>query len=209
MTATAIAPALPADDLQEMASASPQVDTATAVAEIRAQGYTVLPSLLPVSLIDRWQAAFLLLWQDCDRAGVPDNRGPHRRYLDLPFSYPFQDPQVHAHPAILAIAETILGKDCLLLHLGTDTPGPGSQDQDWHADVPQLFPETGLVTPAMALSVNIPLVDVTLDNGPFECRARQPPADRRGRHARACARGRARCVRCCCVAGTCWCAIRR
>ncbi len=73
------------------------------------------------------------------------------------------------HPEILAVVEAVLGKDILLLHLGTDTPSVGSQDQDVHSDIVELFPAEGLVTPTPAVSVNFPLVDVTEANGPFAC----------------------------------------
>jgi ectoine hydroxylase-related dioxygenase (phytanoyl-CoA dioxygenase family) len=44
----------------------------------------------------------------------------------------------------------------------------GSDFQDIHRDAPPLFPETGRETPPFQLAVNFPLVEVTIENGPFE-----------------------------------------
>lgn len=136
------------------------------LAALHRDGYTILRRLLPPALIARWRAAFQPLWAATEAAGIPVNRGPGRRYLDLPFHEPFDDPGVLAHPTILALLRAILGEQAQLLHLGTDTPGPGSEDQDLHADVPDLFPGAD-PTPPFAIAVNIPLVAVTTANGPF------------------------------------------
>jgi ectoine hydroxylase-related dioxygenase (phytanoyl-CoA dioxygenase family) len=62
----------------------------------------------------------------------------------------------------------LVGPEPVLCQLATDTPVKGSDNQDIHRDAPALFPEWGRETPAFQLAVNFPLVDVTLDNGPFE-----------------------------------------
>jgi ectoine hydroxylase-related dioxygenase (phytanoyl-CoA dioxygenase family) len=55
-----------------------------------------------------------------------------------------------------------------MCQLATDTPLLGSDYQVVHRDAPPLFPETGMETPPFQIAVNFPLVDVTLENGPFE-----------------------------------------
>jgi ectoine hydroxylase-related dioxygenase (phytanoyl-CoA dioxygenase family) len=61
-----------------------------------------------------------------------------------------------------------VGKDPVMVQLATDTPLLGSDYQDIHRDAPPLFPEWGQETPSFQLAVNFPLVDVTMEMGPFE-----------------------------------------
>jgi hypothetical protein len=143
--------------------------TAEAAARIARDGYCILPGLLPLPVIQRWHDAFMPIHAAvCARPDIPTNRGPARRYMDLPFAPPFSDPLVQEHPAILALVDAMLGPDTVLLHFGTDTPEAGSENQGIHSDLPELFPELGLVLPTYVLTVNIPLVDITAENGPFE-----------------------------------------
>jgi hypothetical protein len=146
--------------------------TAELTESIARDGYCVLRGLLPLDLVERWHDAFMPLYAAATgRPDVPSNRGPGRHYLDLPFAAPFSDPAVYEHPAILALVEAVLGPDPLLLILGTDTPAAGSEDQGVHSDLIELFPDAGVVPPTYALAVNVPLVDVTRANGPFEAAA--------------------------------------
>jgi ectoine hydroxylase-related dioxygenase (phytanoyl-CoA dioxygenase family) len=84
----------------------------------------------------------------------------------VPFAAPFADPLLYENPSVLAIVEALLGDDSMLLLFGGDTPALGSETQGFHADLPELHPE--VVMPTFCLTVNIPLVDVTAENGPFE-----------------------------------------
>src|SRR5205085_3629148 len=53
-------------------------------------------------------------------------------------------------------------------YLASDTPLPGSDYQRVHADTQLLFPEAIFSAPPYGLVVNVPLVDVTDENGPLE-----------------------------------------
>ncbi len=53
-------------------------------------------------------------------------------------------------------------------YFASDTPLPGSDYQRVHSDTQLLFPENRLSLPAYGLVLNIPLVDVTEENGPME-----------------------------------------
>ena len=55
-----------------------------------------------------------------------------------------------------------------MVQLGADFPLKGSGYQEIHRDHSPLFGEDGPPTPLYALAVNIPLVDVTDENGPLE-----------------------------------------
>ena len=97
------------------------------------------------------------------------NRGAQRFYVTLPFKGIFADPAIYEDPDVLAIVERVAGPDPVMCQLASDTPLKGSDYQDWHADTPPLFPETGSNdTPSFQLAVNFPLVDVTDAHGPLE-----------------------------------------
>jgi ectoine hydroxylase-related dioxygenase (phytanoyl-CoA dioxygenase family) len=137
--------------------------------EVRETSATILKGLLPVELIDRWNAAFQpLLREAIGREGDDPNRGANRYYVTLPFQDLWADPQVVDNDAVMAVVEELVGADGVMCQLATDTPLAGSQHQDLHRDTQLLFPETGAETPPYQLAVNFPLVDVTPENGPME-----------------------------------------
>ncbi|HEX8069021.1 MAG TPA: phytanoyl-CoA dioxygenase family protein [Pyrinomonadaceae bacterium] len=138
-------------------------------AAVLRDGYCVLREHLPRALIETWRAEFApLLRAHVEREGHRQNRGPGRYYVTLPFVPPFADPRVYEDEDVLAVCARLVGADMVLCQLATDTPLRGSDYQDIHRDAPPLFPETGQETPPFQLAVNFPLVDVTVENGPFE-----------------------------------------
>jgi Phytanoyl-CoA dioxygenase (PhyH) len=66
----------------------------------------------------------------------------------------------------MPIVKEILGKDVVLIHKGMFLSMPGSSKQAYHQDGPHLT--TQYQKPCHAINVFIPLVDLTLDNGPTE-----------------------------------------
>ena len=124
----------------------------------------------PRDKLTRWREAFEPLFRrQLEREQDDPNRGAQRFYVTLPFRGIFADPQVYADPDVLAIVERVAGPDPVLCQLATDTPLRGSGYQDWHADTPLLFPETGdNDTPSFQIAVNFALCDVGEENGPFE-----------------------------------------
>jgi len=132
-------------------------------------GHCVLPNHLSPATLNSWREAFApLLEEHIEREGKLRNRGPNRYYVTLPFTAPFADPSIYEDEDILAIAKLLVGEDMVMCQLATDTPLLGSDYQVVHRDAPPLFPETGMETPPFQIAVNFPLVDVTLENGPFE-----------------------------------------
>jgi ectoine hydroxylase-related dioxygenase (phytanoyl-CoA dioxygenase family) len=132
-------------------------------------GFCVLPEHFSAQKLDRWRQSFLpLLERHISREGHLQNRGPARYYVTLPFSDPFADPSIYEDDDVLAVVEELVGADAVMCQLATDTPLLGSTTQDIHRDALPLFPETGGETPPFQLAVNFPLVEVTMENGPFE-----------------------------------------
>lgn len=132
-------------------------------------GYCVLRHHFSTEVLNSWREAFTpLLEAHIAREGQLKNRGAARYYVTLPFIAPFADPSIYEDEDILAIAKLLVGEDMVMCQLAADTPLLGSDYQEVHRDAPPLFPETGKETPPFQLAVNFPLVDVTLENGPFE-----------------------------------------
>jgi ectoine hydroxylase-related dioxygenase (phytanoyl-CoA dioxygenase family) len=132
-------------------------------------GFCILREHFSREKLMRWNEEFQpLLTAHIEREGNLKNRGAARYYVTLPFREPFADEVIFVDPDILAIVENLVGEDFTMCQLATDTPLNGSEYQDLHRDAPPLFPETGRETPPFQLAVNFPLVDVTMENGPFE-----------------------------------------
>jgi ectoine hydroxylase-related dioxygenase (phytanoyl-CoA dioxygenase family) len=139
------------------------------VREVLEEGFCVLRGHFARAKMEAWLAAFApLLARHIEREGHRLNRGPGRYYVTLPFAEPFADPEVYEDDDVLGVVRGLVGEDATLVQLATDTPLLGSEYQDVHRDAPPLFPEWGRETPPFQLAVNFPLVDVTLENGPFE-----------------------------------------
>ncbi len=134
---------------------------------IRMDGYAVLEDAIPLATIDRLRERFDQLLEARIRADGP-NRGANRYQMFLPWEPPFADPVFYENPRVMPILERVMGQDLIMTYLASDTPMPGSDYQRVHADTRLLFPETQLSLPAYGIVANVPLVDVTEENGPLE-----------------------------------------
>ncbi|MCU0568680.1 MAG: phytanoyl-CoA dioxygenase family protein [Oculatellaceae cyanobacterium Prado106] len=132
-------------------------------------GFCVLRNHFSREILQAWHQAFTPLLEDhIAREGDRQNRGAERYYVTLPFTAPFANPKIFEDEVVLAIVAGLVGEDAVMCQLATDTPLLGSDYQAIHRDAPPLFPEIPQETPPFQLAVNFPLVDVTLENGPFE-----------------------------------------
>ena len=134
---------------------------------IRMDGYCVLGNAIPLDLIERLRECFDQLLDARIRADGA-NRGANRYQMFLPWEAPFTDSLVIENPRVMAILERVMGQDLIMTYLASDTPMPGSDYQRVHADTRLLFPETQLSLPAYGIVANLPLIDVTEENGPLE-----------------------------------------
>ena len=136
--------------------------------ELNRDGICVIRSLLPPSLIQVWADAFATLFRE--RAGRPGGLAPRetaRFYVTLPWREPFDDPLVFANPVILGVLDRVMAQEYVMVQLAADTPLQGSEYQPIHRDFRPLFSDD-VPTPLYALAVNVPLVEVTGERGPFE-----------------------------------------
>jgi ectoine hydroxylase-related dioxygenase (phytanoyl-CoA dioxygenase family) len=121
-------------------------------------------------VLAEWKRQFLPLLNERIQDGTASARGPNRYYISLPFIPPFADPAIYEDPDILAIIEQLAQEDIVMPELATDTPLQGSDYQVIHRDMLQCSPDMPDADPVrpFQFAVNFPLVDVTLENGPFE-----------------------------------------
>lgn len=153
---------------EELESKELQPDTLRLCTDqIRMNGYIVLENVLPPSKIQPLHETFMKLFEQHFAVNKVNN-GPNRTMMYLPFAEPFIDPDIVAHPFVLAIMDELLGKDYVCRYMASDTPLPGSDYQNVHADLGALFPESAITLPPALMVVNIPLVDFRTDNGPME-----------------------------------------
>jgi hypothetical protein len=134
---------------------------------IRMDGYTILEGALSVEFVDAMRERFDAILEE-HRNSHPENRGVNRYQMYLPFESPFDSPLLYEHPVVMKIVEAVIGLDILWSYLASDTPLPGSDYQRVHSDTRLLFPETNFSAPPYGLVLNVPLVDVTDENGPLE-----------------------------------------
>ncbi|HYE07402.1 MAG TPA: phytanoyl-CoA dioxygenase family protein [Planctomycetota bacterium] len=136
--------------------------------DLERDGVCVIRALFDPALIERWRAAFTgIFYERRRRPGGLAPRERERFYLTLPFAPPFADASVFANDVILGILDRVFPQEYVLVQLGVDVPLQGSEFQEIHRDYRPLFSDR-VVTPLYALAVNVPLVAVTEDNGPFQ-----------------------------------------
>lgn len=140
-----------------------------AVRRIQVKGYVILESIISRDKVDRLRDV-LLEWLEAHIKGPnPHGTGPGRYNMHFRMDPPFADPELFAHPLVLAIVRQLLGNDAVCDYFASDTALEGSQYQAVHADEGALFPGlAGVTLPATMLVLDIPLVDFREDNGPLE-----------------------------------------
>lgn len=136
--------------------------------DLNRDGICIIRGLFDRALIDEWKTAFDALFQKRQQQpGGVAPRGTARGYVTLPWVAPFANPDVFANPIILGILNRVFYQEYKLVQLAADIPMQGSEYQGIHRDFRPLFSDQ-IVTPLYAVAVNVPLVEVTADNGPFE-----------------------------------------
>jgi Ser/Thr protein kinase RdoA (MazF antagonist) len=93
--------------------------------------------------------------------------GDKRRMLTLDIEDPFNDPNLYGNPFLLSLMHEVLGKGFVLGSFGAVISLPGSEHQHIHRDHPPLFNQEELDSqiPSFAITVVIPLIDLTQETG--------------------------------------------
>ncbi|WP_274364959.1 phytanoyl-CoA dioxygenase family protein [Paenibacillus thermotolerans] len=164
---------------EELDSLKLNEETARLAADlIRVNGYVILEGVLPKEKVLELRTAFKAAMDwfinkhgegiYLNKKGF--NEGTNHLGILLPFEAPFNDPLVIEHPFALDIIDRILGKDhsVTLFSSNTSLPG-GKKTQPVHPDYGARFGDLcDTALPITDLVLNIPLVDVTDENGPME-----------------------------------------
>jgi ectoine hydroxylase-related dioxygenase (phytanoyl-CoA dioxygenase family) len=156
---------------EELSSGALKPETMTsALEQIRLNGYVIFESVIPHELNASFTRIFNEeLHRNPDATEVNTSEFRHNRArIFMPFEQPFIDPQILTSSFIMPLVESILGEDCISTYLAVDAPLPGSDYQVIHSDAPAFYPEVAVSMPPAGLVLNIPLVDVTEENGPME-----------------------------------------
>jgi hypothetical protein len=156
---------LSADELQKQELAPETLEMA--IQQIRNNGVFTFESVLPPDLIADLQTAYEPLYEAfIQNPGQTFGKNHYRVYL--PFTEPFNDLRVICSPFVAPIMDALLGDDFVCHYLATNTCAPGSELQPVHSDYRLLFPEADIAVPPFHIVLNIPLVDVTDENGPVQ-----------------------------------------
>jgi len=146
----------------------------SAVQQILVNGFVVFEKVFPDDLIDAMNDAFneefqRLFKENPEKTEVNTHEFRKNRIrMDLPFKAPFNDPRIIDSDFVLPIIHRILGEDCRSYYLSVDAPMKGSTYQAVHGDYFPFYPESEVILPPVSIVYNIPLVDVTEENGPME-----------------------------------------
>ncbi len=148
-----------------------RLDSATidhAVEQVKYNGYVVFDSVVPQELVDALREEYMVMFnrllEDPGKTFGENHYG-----MSLPFRPPFSDERVVANPLVIPVLEQLLGDDFVNHALLSNTCIPGSGYQDTHSDVPALYPEIpNIWLPPYMIVMNIPLVDMTEENGATE-----------------------------------------
>ncbi len=167
---------------------APSLSSEEAAETFRREGYVIIEQALSPAFIDELRADFqkLLLAKVArfelkpaprdarckENDGVLNDFQPeggnhdyNRWNMHLPSQRPFFEPMLIDNPRITGVIDQLLGPDWVYYIIASDIPFPNSGFQTAHQDYTRF-----------SIAINIPLVDVTLENGPMEVwpRTHQP-----------------------------------
>lgn len=93
--------------------------------------------------------------------------GDKRTMVTINLEDPFNTPYLYANPLIYPIMRELLGDGFIMNGMGSVVSLPGSEMQHIHRDHPPLFEsdEVNNVIPSFALTLVVPLVDITEQTG--------------------------------------------
>ena len=139
-------------------------------ARFESQGYLVIDRMFDPALIDAVREEYGRQFGDLSEDRLPPhlNVGDRRVQLPIMLLGPLLDPMLSAHPLLMQMLGSLLGRDFLIDNATVVVALPGAGDQNLHRDHHELFPgaaESGEGLSPYAITVSIPLVDLTSETG--------------------------------------------
>jgi len=143
-------------------------DLAPAIESVRVLGAAIIEDAVDASICDELCAAMLATLPEAAKGKPAENTPGHVQH-NPPLRAEHLHPEVFANPAAMEIIRTILGRGVTMtLYTGNTMLGGTTQMQPVHWDEGQLWPALDTPAPAHSLTINLPLVDVTVENGAIE-----------------------------------------
>lgn len=133
---------------------------ATAVAAMAADGVVALRQAIDLAVVDTLGAKMLDDLAHYEQMYAIDN---NFQGLRPPPFHPYLFPEIVFNEPAITISRAILGAGATLTSYGANTAFVGAGTQQVHADA--VPPAAGPYGPCTLLVVNVPLVDMTLENG--------------------------------------------
>ena len=133
-------------------------------------GYLVIDRLFDPALIDAVRGEYDRQFGNLTEGELPPhlNVGDRRVQLPIVMEGPLLDPMLIAHPLLMQMLGSLLGRDFLIDNATVVVALPGAGNQNLHRDHHELFPgaaESGEGLSSYAVTVSIPLVDLTPETG--------------------------------------------
>lgn len=150
----------------DVSPARTDASAAAAVATLTRDGVVTLGDLVDPVLIERCRDAIVRDGSVAHLGAGAKWTNKERFFAAVPIAGPLADERIFANPAVLAVAEAILGAGYELDSFGVIVSRPGAAQQHMHSDG-KLFPATQLdrVLPAFALTFALPLVPMDAVSG--------------------------------------------
>jgi len=137
-----------------------------AAAALRRDGVVVLNDVVaPAHLAALRERMLADLPQILARRDAPFNFNAGNVQQDPPPFPPYLFRDVLVNDMVAAVTSRVLGPGVQNSYYSGNTALPGGQQQPAHADVGQLWPNLVEATPAFGLVVNVPVVEMTPENG--------------------------------------------
>ena len=113
-------------------------------ARFESQGYLVIDRLFDPGLIDAVREEYGRQFADLSEDTLPRHLSVGDRRVQLPITLqgPLLDPMLTAHPLLMRILESLLGRDFLIDNTTVVVALPGAWEQSLHRDHHELFPGT-------------------------------------------------------------------
>lgn len=143
---------------------------ADAVLAVKTDGYVILQNVVDLDQIALLRDKMLAdLPAFIARSDAPYNFNKSNIQHDPPPFSPYLFRDILVNEIVIAVTYQVLGNGVKNgYYSGNTALNAGGLRQPAHADVGQLWPNLSAATPAFGLVVNVPLVDVTPENGSTE-----------------------------------------
>jgi hypothetical protein len=138
----------------------------------RMNGYLYIDDIIPTEQVDEvYHCLIKGLQYNKDKTEITNAlEVGHRRYM-IPVTVEdeINKPLIYGNPILISLMRKLLGSSFVIDSFGAVAALPGSEPQHMHRDSPTVYEDYPFLAeslPPYAITVTVPLVDITLENGP-------------------------------------------